>query len=193
MSTEFDDILEEIKVHDLDEGETLSKQEQINLMRESVIANENTSLHVVESPELEKTLKTLRHIRDVSIKDLMQVDEHGNEHMIQISDLPDEVAAAIASVKMKINHRGRVGRKGNAPVYETLYDEDGEEVLVADHLVEIDIKFWDKLSAADKLMRYEGAFERDNEQKKTKPEEMMDMLIELAGADGLPTPTDNNA
>lgn len=174
-----------------EEEEELSMEEQVALMRQSVIENEKESLHLIESPELEKTLQVLRDIRDVTIKDFMEVDKHGNERAIPITELPDNVAMGVSSIKMKINHRGRVGK--GKPIYETLYDAEGEEVLVADQVVELEIKLWDKNAAVEKLMRYEGAYEKDNDQKKGAADEMMDVLVEMAGAGGLPTIAKNDA
>lgn len=166
-----------------------SREQQLDAMRALVSEHEDESLHQVESPDLEQTLATLRSIRDSNIQDLMYVDNNGQEQLHRLTDLPRHITASIASVKVR-----QVQRRGVRTGAETLYTEDGEEVIVNDQVVDIEIKFWNKNDAADKLMRYHGAYKKDNEQVTPNTgDEMLGLLVDMAGAGGLPQPKSNDA
>jgi phage terminase small subunit len=63
--------------------------------------------------------------------------------MIEIHELPDAVAASIASIKIN--------------------EINGKDGVVIGYTKEV--KFWDKNSAAEKLMKHMGSFEKDNRQR----------------------------
>lgn len=167
-----------------------SREEQLETMRALVQKHEDETLHQVEAPDLERTLESLRSIRDSNIQDLFYIDEHGHERNHRISDLPESVAKSISSVKVTQVKPARL-KPGST---ETLYDADGEEVMVVEQTTQIEIKFWDKNNANDKLMRYHGAYKKDNEQvQPTTGEDMLTLLVDMAGAAGLPQPENNDA
>jgi phage terminase small subunit len=87
----------------------------------------------------------LREAVGIACSDLAElVDDDDN--VLPVKQWPKRVRRAVASLKIK-------------PEYRTT--EDGREFIGYSK----EVKFWDKNSALDKLMRINGMFEKDNEQK----------------------------
>jgi hypothetical protein len=78
-----------------------------------------------------------------------------NGHLLPHDKMPDEIASAISSVKIS-----RVNR------------QDGIEESV------IELKFWNKNTAIDSLMKHKGLYEQDNSQKRP-----MVIVKDFAGGD----------
>ena len=74
--------------------------------------------------------------------------------------LPREVTAAIKDIKIKRERSGDT----------------------------VEIKMHDKLGSIDKLMRFHGAYARENEQKKSSVDSFLDSLLGAVNAQGLPVP-----
>lgn len=88
-------------------------------------------------------------------------DEDGR--LVDVTRMPDEVAAAVSSVK--INRVKRTPVEGDAPV--------DEEV--------VELKLWNKNTALDSLFKNAGLYERDNKRviefdPKGLPKEIADMV-----------------
>lgn len=113
----------------------------------------------------------LREMARIALSDIGELfDLDGNA--IPIHKLPRHVRAAIASVK--------ISRSSS---------EDGESATIVS-----EIKYWDKNSAAEKLMKHLGSFEKDNKQRAgifdklpaTEVKRIKDRLIALRESTGRP-------
>lgn len=90
-----------------------------------------------------EVVQVVKELAAVTFSDVRALfDANGN--LLPIHELPDSVAAAVSSVKV---------------VTKRIPGTDPVEV---EHVAEI--KLWDKNSAADKLMRHLGGYEKDNKQ-----------------------------
>jgi hypothetical protein len=130
-----------------------------------------------------RVLNELRHIAHSNIADVFQCDEvmeyigvDDNEKDVyrrtsrmrvrDITTLPREVSACIQSVKVTSKLEGDV----------------------------VEVKMYDKQVSLDKLMRFHGAYIRDNEQlRESASEGIMDLLLSSIGSQGMPTIEDNSA
>ena len=148
----------------------------VEAMQQLLLKHEKTDLHRVEDPDLERVLKELRNIGHSNIIDVftaenvMQyigVDDDGNDvynnrqriTIKDLHDLPREVTACIQQLDVK-------------------HGPEGDTIRV---------KMYDKQIALDKLMKFHGAYMRDNEQQaKDHNHGVMDLLLASIGAEGLP-------
>jgi phage terminase small subunit len=113
-----------------------------------LLANVNIQLLIAEK-QIIRSIRTeitsdrvILEIARLAFSDPRKAFTGANE-LKDIHDWPDEVAAAISSIKIK-----------------ELRDADGTVTGTVK-----EVKFWDKNSAADKLMKHLGAYEVDNRQK----------------------------
>lgn len=151
-------------------------------MQELLLKHESTSLHKVEDPDLERVLRELRTLAHSNIADVFQcetVSEYigldANENEVwqksqrltvkDITTLPREISACIQSVKVTSTAKGDV----------------------------VEVKLYDKQVSLDKLMRFHGAYVKDNEQINAGNEGVMDLLLVSIGSTGLPVMENNNA
>ena len=82
--------------------------------------------------------------------------------LLQLHDIDDLTAAAIASVEV-----------------ETLYAGRGEKREEIGYLTKV--KMWDKGQAGERLMRHLGLFKQDNEQKQGELTELIKLIQERSG------------
>lgn len=154
----------------------------IEAMQQLLLKHEDTQLHRVEDPDLERVLKELRNIAHTNIADVFKSEEvmeyigedadgaavHRKVTRLGVRDLdtlPRDITACIQSIKCTSTPRGDV----------------------------IEVKMYDKLVSLDKLMRFHGAYMRDNEQQSKKSDGIMDLLLASIGSSGLPIITNNEA
>lgn len=164
------------------EEEDPSDGDVIEAMQQLLLAHEQTDLHRVEDPELERVLNELRAVAHSNIADVFEsqvvreyvgVDEDDKEvwqsvnRMLvkDITTIPRAISACIQTVKVTHKPGGDV----------------------------IEVKMYDKLVSIDKLMRFYGAYQRDNEQQAKGTEGVMDLLLASIGSQGLPVIEDNRA
>lgn len=146
-----------------------------------------TDAHVNIDPELQEVLNESRAVAMSNFQDMMEVDpQTGAERFKRICDMPRHVAAAISSIKVR-----QVGRIPLDTVGGDVYDEEGNPVNMGIRTTEVQIKLWDKGKSLDALLRYHGAFEKDNAQKTSSTQEFFDDLVTLIGSNGLPEPGTN--
>jgi len=91
-----------------------------------------------------RVLNELGKIGFSDIRELLSA----NGNLIDVKDWPDEVAASVSSVELVTKPGG--------------LDDDGNRIV--EHVAKL--KVWDKNSALEKLAKYLGLFEKDNEQGK---------------------------
>ena len=155
----------------------------VQAMQQLLLKHEKTDLHRVEDPDLERVLAELRNIGHSNIIDVFSsetvmeyigVDDNGNDvynnrqriTIKDLHDLPREVTANIQQLDVK-------------------HGPEGDTIRV---------KMYDKQIALDKLMKFHGAYARDNEQQaKDHNHGVMDLLLASIGAEGLPEIQDNSA
>jgi len=154
----------------------------VQAMQQLLLAHEDTQLHRVEDPDLVRVLDELRMLAHSNIADVFTCeevleyigkDEDENDiyektkrlRVQDITQLPREVSACIQSVKVTS------GPKGDT----------------------VDIKMYDKQVSLDKLMRFHGAYMRDNEQQGVSNDNIMDLLLSSIGSQGMPTIDNNDA
>lgn len=156
----------------------------VQAMQQLLIKHEDTQLHKVEDPELIKVLNELRalsfsNIADVfetrSVLEYIGVDEHEKDvfqevRRLTVKDihtLPREVSAAIQSIKVTAKADGDV----------------------------IEVKLYDKQVSLDKLMRFHGAYVKDNEQLTNEHagDQIFDLLLSSISGHGMPVIENNNA
>lgn len=125
------------------------KPETIHQAASRLMADSNVCARVAElRAEIAKAaqvevVQVVKELAAVTFSDVRSLfDVNGN--LLPIHALPDSVAAAVSSVKV---------------VTKRIPGTDPVEV---EHVAEI--KLWDKNSAADKLMRHLGGYEKDNKQ-----------------------------
>lgn len=103
-----------------------------------------------------EVVQVVKELAAVTFSDVRALfDANGN--LLPIHALPDSVAAAVSSVKV---------------VTKRIPGTDPVEV---EHVAEI--KLWDKNSAADKLMRHLGGYEKDNKQAGAAAAEAIKLVI----------------
>lgn len=166
----------------LEEPVAASESDAVEAMQELLLRHEQEHLHEVEDPGLVRALDEIRSIAHSNIADVFEhvavesyagVDDEGEVitssfDRLQVSDitkLPRHVSAAIKEV--------RVERRADGDV--------------------ITVKLYDKLVALDKLLRYHGAYERDNAQRAKGATGVLELLMSSIGAAGLPVIEDNRA
>lgn len=154
----------------------------VEAMQQLLLKHEAAHLHEVEDPELVRVIDEIKSIAFANIADLYEhiavesivgVDHEGEAifssferlTVTDITRLPRHVSAAIKSVKVKRMN-------------------DGDVIEVVMH---------DKSTSLDKLMRYHGAYERDNKQQAKGASEVMGLLLSSIGSAGMPTIVDNSA
>lgn len=136
----------------------------------------------VEDPDLIRALSEIRALAYSNISDLFShvehdiidgIDDQGEPivssferlSVVDITRLPRHVSAAIKKVK--------ITRRSNGD--------------------QIEVEMYDKLVSLDKLMRYHGAYERDNAQSAAANQGALDLILASIGGGGLPKPSDNAA
>ena len=162
-----------------DEGE---EGDVVVAMQELLLRHEQTSLNRVEDPDLERVLQELRGIAHSNIADIFEMrvvseyigldnDEQEIWQQVErlcpkdITRLPREISACIQSIKITRKPEGDV----------------------------IEVKMYDKQISLDKLMRFHGAYVRDNEQVADANRGAIDLILSSIGSQGLPVITDNSA
>lgn len=169
------------EVHDeIDEGD--ESTDVIHTMQELLLAHEDTQVNRVEDPDLVRVLGELRGIAHSNVADIFQCEEvltyiglDENEKEIyestsrlkvrDITKLPREVSACIQTVKVTS------GPKGDT----------------------VEVKMYDKMVSLDKLMKFHGAYVKDNEQTQNSNGNILDLLLSSIGSQGMPTIENNNA
>lgn len=145
----------------------LSEQEAINNAQDLILKHEAADGNDIVSKELSSVLTELRTIGFSNIADVFQTTPFGVR--IQSPDqLPRAVSAAIKSVKIK---RHVEGRGENAEEFEMM-----------------EIQFYDKLGALEKLMRYHGGYAKEKEQEGNAVMEAMKMMMGVTARKGLVSP-----
>lgn len=139
--------------------------EVIEAMKELVRKHERETAHLVENAELDIILSEIRAVALANIVDLFET-RGGAMYIKDLESLPRHVSAGIASIQVK---RDKI---------------DGEIFEI------IDFKMHPKMPAANMLMRYHGAYEKDNEQRGV---DSMDMLLSYIGGSGISEIEDNTA
>lgn len=162
--------------------ESVSSPDVVRAMQQLLLKHEDTQLNRVEDPDLARVLAELRNLAHSNIADLFECEEvmeyigadnddegiYKNATRLKVRDitkLPREITACIQSIKVT-----------NKP--------DGDVV---------EIKMYDKQVSLDKLMRFHGAYMRDNEQNSNKTQGVMDLLLSSIGSQGMPTIANNDA
>ena len=159
------------------------ESDAVQAMQELLLRHEQTDLHRVEDPDLKRVLNELRGIAYSNIVDIFKseqvmqyigVDDKGKDvystktqiTVADLHDLPREVTACIQQIDIRPTPEGDVIR----------------------------VKMYDKQIALEKLMKFHGAYFRDNEQQaKDQQHSVMDLLLASIGSDGLPEIQDNSA
>ena len=147
-------------------------------MEELVLKHQEEGLHKIRTKGQIETANQLRELARSDIADLMYEDEEGNLRMHKLSDLPPEITRTIKKIKFKQeNTRGK-----------RIYDSDGNASGGDDSVTTgiLEVEFWDKMGALDKLMRHYGGFEQDNKQKVDPLSRKLDSLLTSISDTGLP-------
>ena len=169
-------------VHDhLVEGS--EEPDVIQAMQQLLLRHEDTQLHKVEDPDLVRALDEIKYLAHSNIADMYESSEHmeyvgidDDERDVykpvkrltlkDITRLPREISACIQSVKVTSRIDGDV----------------------------VEVKLYDKHPALDKLMKYHGAYVKDNEQKAPGDQGgIMNLLMASIGSQGMPTIENNDA
>ena len=155
----------------------------IAAMQQLLLRHEDTQLHKVEDPDLVRALDEIKYLAHSNIADLYESSEHmeyvgidDDERDVykpvkrltlkDITTLPREISACIQSVKVTSRIDGDV----------------------------VEVKLYDKHPALDKLMKYHGAYVKDNEQKAPGDQGgIMNLLMASIGSQGMPTIENNDA
>jgi phage terminase small subunit len=115
------------------------------LLREDVQAELGRRRVVVEDIANLDAAKVIREVASILFSDVRKLfDEHGK--LLPIQSLDSATAAAIAAIEV-----------------DTLFEGSGKDREAIGTTTKI--KLWDKNSAADKLMKHLGLFEKHNEQQ----------------------------
>lgn len=105
--------------------------------------------------------RVLREQAAIAFSDIRACfDDHGR--LLQLHDIDDMTAAAIASVEV-----------------ETLYAGQGAKREEIGYVTKV--KLWDKGPAGERLMRHLGLFKQDNEQKQGELTELIKLIQERSG------------
>ena len=163
--------------------EPTTESDAVQAMQQLLLKHEKSDLHRVEDPDLARCLSELRTLAHSNIIDVFQseqvmeyigVDDNGKDvyntrQQMSVKDLntlPRELTACIQQIDIKPTPDGDIIR----------------------------IRMYDKQIALDKLLRFHGAYKRDNEQQANDQNHgVMDLLLSAIGSDGLPTIQDNSA
>lgn len=101
---------------------------------------EELRVKVMERQEITRE-RVLKEIARLALSDMRGAFKE-NGDLLDVKDWPDDVAAAISSIKI-----------------HSVPGPDGDQITIKE------VKFWDKNSAADKLCKFLGLYETDNRQK----------------------------
>ena len=155
----------------------------VQAMQQLLLKHEDTQLHRVEDPDLVRCLDELRGLAHYNMADLYEsgevmecvgVDEEDNDvfkpifrlTLKDITKLPRHISACIQSVKVTKTRGGDV----------------------------VEVKMHDKHPALEKLMKYHGAYQKDNEQQRNDDNAgVMNLLMASIGSQGMPTIENNDA
>ena len=110
--------------------------------------------------DLKKLLTETMACATVNLQDAL--DENGE--LLPVKDWPDHVAAAVQTVDVQSTSVTRYDPEGRE------IDKRRKNAEVAETVSQtvVRIRFWPKLEALEKLLKYMGAYAEDNEQKRTK-------------------------
>jgi phage terminase small subunit len=110
---------------------------------------------------IERTLRELARLAYVDPRRMFDSDGK----MLQIHQLPDDVAPAVAQFERVVEYKG-----------------NGEDRVEAGYTTKV--KLWDKVSAIEKAMKHLGLFEKDNAQRpQTAPAVFVVMGVEPMGVE----------
>lgn len=154
----------------------------VRAMQQLLLKHEDTQVNRIEDPNLVRVLEELRTLAHSNIADVFEceqvmeyIGEDDNDEGIyksisrlkvrDLSTLPREVSACIQSIKVSSRASGDV----------------------------VEVKMYDKQVSLDKLMRFHGAYVRDNEQQGDQNKGVMDLLLSSIGSQGMPTIINNDA
>ena len=155
----------------------------IHAMQQLLLRHEDTQLHKIEDPDLVRALDEIKYLAHSNIADMYESSEHmeyvgidDDERDVykpvkrltlkDITTLPREISACIQSVKVTSRIDGDV----------------------------VEVKLYDKHPALDKLMKYHGAYVKDNEQQRPSDQGgIMNLLMASIGSQGMPTIENNDA
>lgn len=166
----------------VDDDDVVATVEPENLQEMLVAYRETDTTAQAYDPELMRVIQELESIAFSNIVALYEcrsvweacgVDEFGETqfqlterlHLRDFTQLPEAVTACIQTVKIKHERGGDV----------------------------IELKFYDKLNALEKLMRFRGGYAKENEQRANAGNTLMDMIFGAATDQGLPVPKNNDA
>lgn len=108
--------------------------------------------------------RVLREVARIGLSDVRRLFTKTGT-MVPIHELDDDTAAAVANIEVMEEYQGR-----------------GDDRVLVGHVKKI--KLWDKNSAAEKLMKHLGLFEKDNKQA---IDPLMELLASLTGKVVAPT------
>ena len=166
-----------------EQAQSEPESDMVLAMQELLLKHEDTNANRVEDPDLERVLRELRNLGHSNIADVFKcedvmeyigVDPETEQDVFKtiqrltvrdITKMPREVSACIQSVKVTTTPRGDV----------------------------VEVKMYDKQVSLDKLMKFHGAYARDNEQRSDTGNSVMDLLLGAIGSKGLPTIENNDA
>ena len=158
-----------------------AREQSITLdeMEELVLKHQDEGLHKVRTRAQIEIAQELRNITHSDIADILFEDENGVLRLHKLTDLPSSITRTIKKIKLRRDRvRGPRVYDSDGEVEENYQDMSGEVV---------EIEFWDKISAADKLMRHYGGYETDNKQKGDANARSLDSLLASISDQGLPS------
>ena len=131
-------------------------------------------IHKVVDPQLKRVVDELGHIAFANVVDLWE-----SETVINM-DVPGDPQVA---TRLSLKNLTELPREITAAIQSVKINADGE----------VEIKMCDKQGALDKLMKHHGGYAKENEQKASAHDKLLDMLFLGAEADGMPVPKSNDA
>ena len=166
----------------VDFDEDAPPDDPVARMQAMLIEHERAGAHQVENPALTRVLDELQSVAYANIADFF---EHAQASVI--TGIDDEGEAIVGGFeRLALKDITRLPRHLSASVKKIKCTRKPTGDV-------IELEMVDKLSALDKLMRYHGAYERDNAQTAAGVSTTMDFLLSAIGGGGLPTLEDNSA
>jgi len=117
-----------------------------------------------------------------NIKDAYSAIKISEEGMVDMSDVPDWVAAAIASVKV-------ITRKVTVKVHEKDPEDEDDEDRYEEHQVLVpEVKLHSKTFALDMMFKTLGTYKKDGSNPHV--DDALAALVKAIGDNGLPKPVE---